>query len=111
MMEPKIDGLKVMIGGQEYIIPPLNFRQLKTLYPLIEQMQNEQDIVKRMEAVVTLAHAALSRNYEITIETVEEMIDLGNLKMLIDAVMGASGFLRGETLAGSDPTGMKSMPT
>jgi len=112
MIEPKIDGVTMKLGGEDYVIPPLNFRQLKNLYPVIEGMQGETDPLKRFEAVVKITHAALSRNYpEITLETVEDLIDLNNLKSLIDAIMGISGFLRGEAEAGSGLIGTRSMPT
>jgi hypothetical protein len=95
---PKFDGVMVKLGGDEYVIPPLNFRQLKIMFPLIEELNNQTEPMKRMENVVKLAHAALSRNYEdMTIERVEELIDMGNLKAVSEAIMGVSGFVaRGE---------------
>ncbi len=107
-----IEGMTLKIGGAEYIIPPLNFRQLKKLYPVIEQMQKTDNPMDQMQAVVTIAQAALSRNYpEMTIEQVEEMIDLNNIRQVIEAIMGISGFLRGEAVRGSVQTGAASMAT
>ncbi len=92
-----IDGIKLNLNGEEYIVPPLTFKQIKKLYPLIEELNGNGGTVKKMETIVTLTHAALSRNYpELTIEKVEDLVDLGNLKTLSEAVLGASGFTRGE---------------
>lgn len=94
-----IDGITMKLAGEEYIVPPLTFRQLKAHYPLIEEL-NKPDTapITKMESIVKLTHAALSRNYpDLTIERVEELIDMGNLKAVSEAVLGSSGFTaRGE---------------
>ena len=101
-----IEGIKIKRGEAEYIIPPLSLGQVKKLYPIIEKMQNGTDTLEKFNAVVVVAQAALSRNYpEITAEAIEEIIDLGNIKSIIDAVMGISGFVSGGAPPGSVPTG------
>lgn len=94
-----IDGITMKLAGEEYIVPPLTFRQLKAHYSLIEELNNPETApIKKMESIVKLTHAALSRNYpDLTIEQVEELIDMGNLKTVSEAVLGSSGFTaRGE---------------
>jgi hypothetical protein len=105
-MDPKFEGVTLKFGEDEFVIPPLNLGQVKRLLPTIEKMQNGTDTIEKFNAVVAVAHAALSRNYpDLKLEQVEEMVDLGNLKKIIDAVMGLSGFLPGEARPGSAQTG------
>jgi len=101
-----IDGIILKLNGMEYTIPPLTLGQVKRLLPVIEKMQKESEPIEKFESVVKVAHAAFSRNYpDMKVEEIEEMIDLGNMKMVLDAIMGVSGFLRGEADLGSVLTG------
>jgi len=112
MTEPKIDGEKLILGGREFIVPPINLKRLKNLLPLIESLTKETDTLKQMDGTSQILHAALSRNYpEITLDEVEEMIDLGNFMSVLKAVLGGSGFLPGGAMAGNVQTGMKSTST
>ncbi len=115
---PKYDGVPLEIGGKTYVFPPLNFRRIKKLAPLIERLQRVDPkkipTPEELNDFVELIHSALSRNYpDMTVEEVEEMVDLGNLPKVVLSVMGASGFVQGEKVAGESngPTGTKSMPT
>lgn len=111
-MAPKFDGTKVTIGGEEYIVPPLSFKQLKALKEDIVAMKDRT--ADNNERMIRVIHAALSRNYpELTIDQVEEMIDLGNIMEITQAVMGGSGFAKtmGEILAGIGQSGTLSIPT
>jgi hypothetical protein len=96
--QPLLRGASIELGGTTYTVPPLNFRQLRDL---------EQDLLALgsvtapgnlsisavdVGRIVKVVHAALSRNYpDITIEEVEELVDLGNAKSLMAAVAGVSG--------------------
>ncbi len=103
---PKHEGITLKLGGEEYVVPPLSLGQVKRLFPVIEKMQSASDTVDKFSSLVAIAHAALSRNYpELKFEEVEELVDMGNFKTVMDAVMGASGFLRGGAPAGSVQTG------
>jgi hypothetical protein len=113
---PKYEGLKVRIGEDEFIIPPLNFFRLKKVLPLVDKLKevsgNQILKAEEMEDFITIIHLALSRNYpEVTVQQVEEMVDLGNLRQILAAVLGISGFVQGEKPAGSESTGIKSTPT
>ena len=89
-----INGTKITLGGTEYIVPPLNFKALKTLQPMIESlskidmaMSNEQ-----IDNVAEIVLAALNRNYpDKTKDDVLEWLDLGNSGQILGAIMGASG--------------------
>ena len=88
------DGVELRLGGRDWIVPPLNFRQLKALAPIFARVGaigarlGEQEI----DDIVRLVHAALSRNYpDLAAEDVAELIDLGNAASAVRAVAGVSG--------------------
>jgi hypothetical protein len=91
-----IPGVKINLGGDEYIVPPLNFRQLEKHSKLLDDLPDvlaAGDVKKQWQIILTLALAALSRNYpDLTLEKLKDIIDLGNLAALTEAVMGQAGF-------------------
>lgn len=90
-----IDGKKVKMAGQEYVVPPLSFKQLKTLAGDIEGLAATAGNLseQQMDMAVRVIHAALVRNYPgTTAEQVEEMVDLGNFQEVVGAVLGAAGY-------------------
>lgn len=100
-----LDGVSVKMMGEEFTIPPLNFAQIKKLQPVIAQFTAVKTgtvfSIEQIEGISKVVHAAMSRNYpQITLEEVEEMIDLTNAETVINAVMNNSGFVRpeGETM-------------
>jgi pyruvate carboxylase len=102
-----IDGTRITIGGKEYIVPALSFGQIRKLLPKIQVLQSTGSSLttEQMDAVAEVVQTALSRNYpEMTIETVEEILDLANAPTVIKAILGGSGFVQassGEEQAGS----------
>ena len=105
----RYDGVELRLGGRDWIVPPLNFRQLKTLAPLFARIGaigarlGEQEI----DDIVRLVHAALSRNYpDLAAEDVAELIDLGNAASAVRAVAGVSGLVAsGPPSEGDAPLG------
>jgi hypothetical protein len=94
-----IDGKEVRISGVDYIVPPLNFKQLKALKGDIAILSaGGTSDEEQFDAVVRICHAALSRNYpDITKERLEEMLDLSNFGKIASAVLGSSGFEKQES--------------
>lgn len=92
-MPAKFEGVAINLGGTEYTVPPLSLGQIKKYKDLLSQIKVSNDpTVEDFDNLLTVIHAALSRNYpEITVEQLTEMIDLGNLGMVVQAVMGVSG--------------------
>lgn len=93
-----IDGAKIKMGGVEYIVPALNLKRLRALSPKIDNLQAGRGTPdEQMDATVEIIHAALSRNYpSLSIETVEDGVDLSNVQSILMAVLGASGLTSGE---------------
>lgn len=106
---PEHEGVTLTIAGRDWIIPALNFAALRSLRPQIEALGSVSLSAtlsdEQIDTVILIIHTALKRNYpDITKDAVEEMIDLGNIKRIINAVMGISGFVTGGAAA-NGPTG------
>ena len=89
-----IDGTKITLGGNEYIVPPLNFKALKRLQPTIESLAKVDMAMsdEQIDNIAEIVLAALIRNYpDKTKDDVLEWLDLGNTAKILNAIMGASG--------------------
>lgn len=102
-----IEGQSINLGGAERVIPPLNFKALRTLKPELDRFAagsvgadgkfGDDDI----DAIVKVAHAALIRNYpDVTLEEVEDWIDFGNMGAVITAVMAQTGMQKTDAADG-----------
>ena len=89
-----LEGVKLNLGGREFIVPALNFRALRTLESHIKKIEqlSVPPTGAEISSVVTVVHAALFLNYPgITMEEVENLLDLRNVVPVLKAIMGASG--------------------
>ena len=95
-MSDLIDGIAVKMGGKEYIVPPLTFKQLQKLEPSIALISSLKGAPtgKQYDAVISIVQTALSRNYpDLNAEAVSGLLDLGNMRSVIQAIMGVSGLV------------------
>ena len=73
-------------------IPPLNFKQLKEYVDVLTAFSNITDplvAMKEMPTIIPVVHAAMRRSDpSITMEQVEEFVDMGNFRRVFEAVMG-----------------------
>jgi len=108
--EKKHGGIWVVIGLEEYRIPPLPFGSLKELEGKVELISglSLSPSPEQIEVVFACVHAAINRNYpSITLEDVKGMLDVSNFMNVLEAVMNVSGFKRakdksqGEAVASS----------
>lgn len=120
---PRFPGEMVRIGDREFVVPPLSFKQIRSLSSDIQIMgakfsvmeTDPQEVDRRFRAMIKVIHTALSRNYPaLSKEELEELLDLGNIHRVIEAVMAVSGFVKGKGLGGgpdgSPLTGTSSTP-
>jgi hypothetical protein len=93
METPKHEGTPISISGTEYIVPPLSFKQFKALREDVMKL-NTGDVSSSEEqqgVVLRIVHAALSRNYpDLTLDQVEDMLDLGNIHEIVKAIVGVN---------------------
>jgi len=97
---PEFEGVPITIAGKEWIIPALNFSALRRLRPQIETLSEVSLSAnlsgEQIDIIISVIHSAVVRNYpDITKENIEEMITLANIRPIINAVMGISGFVPG----------------
>jgi hypothetical protein len=107
MADELIDGVSMKLGRRTYVVPPLNFKALRNLRPQMELLNsievNATTIPDNvLTAIVQIVHTAIKRNYpDITIDEVDDAIDLGNQGSIIKAVMTGSGLVpSGEAIPG-----------
>ena len=90
-----IDGVKVQMGGMEFVVPPLtinSFRKLQTELRNLQEFPGGLPNEEQFEAITKLVQAALARNYpEQTVESVGDLIDTSNMQAVLAAVMSVSG--------------------
>lgn len=98
---PPHQGVVILLGGEEFICPPLNFAQLQKILPRFRAMQVGELSIEWLVASVEIVHAALSRNYpDLTVEKVGEMLDMNNFSATLNTVMEVSGLVTKEAVAG-----------
>ena len=102
MTKQLIDGTKVSLGGALYLLPALNFRQIKALKPQLEALSQPAESQEAfMDNAAVVVQAALSRNYpDVTLDAVADMLDLNNSQEAVKAIMGQSGLVQSGEEAG-----------
>jgi hypothetical protein len=93
---PLVKGIKIMLAGEERIVPPLALGPLEMLQDRISKVTNlaSGDGVK---LVLDVAFYAMRRNYpDITREDIGEMVGLENLDDIMKAALDAGGVWRKE---------------
>lgn len=83
-------GNPLKINGKNWIFAPLSLGAAEQLMPKLKNFDPND-----FGLVTDVAHKSLKRNYpEITREYVaEELLDIGYVQAVFDAVMGASGLI------------------
>lgn len=90
-----IAGIKVEIGGVVRVVPPLNFRALIDLQDRFKDFKPGSIDASSVGIVLECAFRALKRNYpDITMEELEEHLDVGNMMDVMEAVVDVSGLKR-----------------
>ena len=91
------------MGGENWLIPPLTLGQLRRLMPKVRQLTEIDASMGELQigVLVEIVAAAIQRNYpEMTQETVENLLDLGNAGTVLNAVLTGSG-LKGAARRGN----------
>jgi hypothetical protein len=111
-----IPGVTIALGGRDWVVPPLTLGQLRRLMPQVRRLSSvgaamgEEEIGIVLDVVAT----ALARNYpEMTGEKAAELVDLGNVREVLTAILAGSGLrppgnAAGEAGAVARPGGPKS---
>lgn len=88
-------GTKILLGDREYLLAPMNIKTMKANQDLISQMTKPGfDVMGQLDAFTALFQAAIQRTVpDITLEEIEENVDMGNIPALMEALFRASGFV------------------
>lgn len=91
----RYDGETVRVGDREFVIPSISVKQTRELWPKMMELSKgvtAAELPEKVAIAAVLIHAALSRNYpEITLDEVEDLVDLRNFRPLMLAVSGQAG--------------------
>jgi hypothetical protein len=112
-----IDGKSISIGGKQYMVPPMNFKTLKKVLPMIKSWGSD-DFKSKAEAgdaeyVVSLMSKfsdvillSLQRNYpDLTLDQLEEDLTFNDFSKAIDIIIEVSGLVKvGEKKPVQEPT-------
>lgn len=88
-------GRWVLIGDEEYRIPPLAFAGIADLMDDVEALRNmgPRPSPEQMVTVAKIVHAGIRRNYpSMTLDDVNDMLDFSNYDAILSAVLNISGF-------------------
>lgn len=100
-----IKGIPFELLGTTYIIPPLNLSALEAMQDKLEAFEGGTD-GKSITTVIDATLSALKRNYpEMTRDQVADMLDVGNMQDVMQAVMDVSGLKRKALEAGEAKPG------
>ena len=91
-----IPGTRMNLGGEWYVLPPLNLRQCEEFGDLIATLgeASTRPLNEQLKMALPLIHASLTRNYpDITADQVRELIDFGNFTEAAKAVVSSSGYV------------------
>lgn len=91
----KVKGTPVELGGTVYIVPPLSLGAVEQLQDRISAFSGDLADMSQVGLVIDVAHASLKRNYpEMTRDQVADIVDLGDMAKVFEAVMAVSGLVK-----------------
>ncbi|MEY2891168.1 MAG: hypothetical protein RJA98_1076 [Pseudomonadota bacterium] len=87
-------GLPVVVGGTSLIMPPLSAREARLHWDRLRALERGEE-ENALEVVALVVHACLQRNYPaITLDEVEEAVDMDNMSELLSKASGQGAFRR-----------------
>lgn len=102
-----IQGTELELSGKKYIVPPMNFKTIMAVTPLIKSLEGLNFGVipskPQLYAIAKIMHQTLRRNYPfIRLSTVINGLDMANMGTNLSVVMNGSGTVsKGEAKAGN----------
>jgi hypothetical protein len=91
-----IPGVKIGMGDAEWIVPPLTLGMMRRLLPQVMRLKDFGADMggDEIDVIVELVTAAMRRNYpDMTADRVEELVDLGNARHVVQAILFGSGLI------------------
>lgn len=89
-----IPGIPLVLGGTEFLVPPLSLGALELLQDRLSGFTGGMDPAS-IRTVVDAALMAIKRNYpEMTREQILDLLDVANMMDVFSAIMDISGLKR-----------------
>lgn len=89
-----VKGIRMTLGGVDYIVPPLSLGALEDLQGELEAFTGDVSSAS-IKTVIDATTRALKRNYpDISRDQVRESIGLENMGEIMEALMDVSGLRR-----------------
>lgn len=89
---------QVTIGGEVYEVPPLSFKGLKRVWPLLEQAANQEDPFANVEAALGVVAEAISKtDYAMTVDEMEDKMSASEVPLLeqtMEQIMADAGLVK-----------------
>lgn len=102
----KHKGTPLELGGTIYIVPPLSLGAVEQLQSRIGEFNGDMADLSQVGLVIDVAHTAMKRNYpDLTREQVADIVDLGDMAKVFEAVMKVSGLVAKAEEVGEAATG------
>lgn len=103
--EVKHKGVEIELGGEIYVVPPLNFISIERFEERLENIQS-LSMMKQISLMIDIIHCALLRNYpDLTRDDVGSLLDVSNIHGVYHAVMFDSGLVGTPEEAGKNEDG------
>jgi len=88
-----IEGISINLGGEVYVVPALNLKQIRTMKMDIGSVNVENPLAS-ITASLSIVLTAIQRNYpDMTMDKLEEIVDMNNFQSILEAIMGQSGLV------------------
>lgn len=102
-MDVKVKGQEIVLDGVTYVLPPLPLRRMVDVQPLMAG-GNPMTDPTYVDTLVKALHWSLLRNYpDLTLETIQDAIDMVNYKPVMESFMLTNGFQKPEESSGEVP--------
>jgi hypothetical protein len=91
-----LEGIKIVLGGHEFVAPPLPLKVFRVHPEWFAALENTSGLPtpESVGIMTGIVHSALVRNYPgLTLEELEDMLDIVSMPLAMAAVMGQT---RGE---------------
>lgn len=92
--KPTFDGVTLKLGGKEYVVPPLSLKLIRKYQTQLSDLGNIKGVpqASQIDLIMEVILDAIKRNYpDFTMEELEDLIDVKNMRDLFQAIMGVSG--------------------
>lgn len=92
----KHKGILFELGGKTWVLPPITLGKLEQLQDRLGKLTKAGALgPESVKTMLDAVHASMQRNYpEITREEVGELVDVGCMQEVFEAVMDVSGLKR-----------------